>query len=205
MKKLNLVQGSHEWLEFRRFHVMATDAACIMKDENGMPLNPFKNSYELYMEKMDGITTPENDHMRRGQAGEPLARQLFIEQTCIDIEPMVVQSSEFPFMAASLDGIDQTHKIIVEIKCPASIQKHLSKEIPIHYKCQMMHQLAVTQADCCFFISYHADDPEKIIVQEMLPDKSFIEEMIEKERYFYEVNMCQMKAPEQPWKFTEKK
>lgn len=199
MRTVNLEQGSSEWLDFRRYHIMATDCACIMG------VNDFKTPYDLYQEKVDGVAAQDNEHMRRGRLNEPLARQIFIEMTCIDVEPMVVQSSEFPFMGASLDGIDQTRKLLVEIKSPANIQKHLSKEIPIHYRYQMMHQLAVTRADCCYFVSFHADDVDKIIVQEVLPDRNLINAIIENEQYFYDYNMCLGNPPEKSWSFVMKK
>ncbi len=194
MKIVSLLQGSAEWLEWRFRMIMATDASVIAGT------NPFKTPFELYLEKMDGITTPSNDAMRRGQELEPIARALFIEETGIHVEPAVIESSEFHWMGASLDGIDATRKIIVEIKAP-KLKTHLStidNIIPEYYETQMIHQLICSNADICYYVSYHPDCNNKLIIQERFLNKMALEGLVSQEKAFYEC-MCLNRPPEKPW------
>ena len=138
MKIISLAQGSQEWLDWRKTRITATDASVIMG------VNPFKNVSTLWKEKLDIVAAPTaNERMLRGQELEPVARQLFIEETGIDVEPLVVESDEFYWMGASLDGINDTRKIIIEIKCPSSDTHLLAVDGSIrpYYMVQMQHQL----------------------------------------------------------------
>lgn len=192
MKIIDLEQGSPEWLSWRENHITSTDASVIMD------LNPWCDKKTLQGRKL-GFIDPikENAAMRRGSELEPEARAIFIEKTGIVVEPAVGESEDHPYMGTSLDGISEDGNVIVEIKSPVRLNKHLAHLeqgviIEPHYRCQIMHHLAVSGAECCFYVSYHPEDPDKVIIKEVMPDKEFIERMIEAERYFYEKNILLM-------------
>ena len=152
MKIISVEQGSEEWISWRKEKITASDAPVILRS------NKYITPVTLWEEKMDIIPQrPINEHMERGRLLEPIARKLFIEQTGIHVEPLVVENDHLSWMGASLDGIDISKKILIEIKCP-TITGHLeaiNKEIKPMYRDQMQHQLAVTGAEICFYITYN--------------------------------------------------
>lgn len=189
MKIVQIEQGTPEWLQWRLNRITATDCAVIMG------ISPFKDVHMLWYEKNElvahkSITEP----MKRGNALEPIARELFISKVGIEMNPICIEHDEIFWHASSLDGIDETKKILLEIKCP-NLEKHFSRKIDDHYLAQMQHQLYTSGADICYFCSYHPDDEDKIWVQEIYPNREFQEEMIEKEMEFYEKEMCLLKRP----------
>lgn len=181
MKQINLVQGSPEWLEFRRTKIGASDAPIIMGE------SPWKTPFELYSDKIYGVENFRNRAMQRGVNLEPLARKVFEETTAFELTPpMVVQSDEFDWMIASLDGINEESKIIVEIKCPGAKDHGIAKEgkIPPKYYPQLQHQLAVTGYKQLYYFSFKdADDFASIICER---DQVYIDKLIEAEKVFVE-------------------
>jgi len=194
-------QGSEEWLSWRRSRITATDCSCILG------INPWKTAFDLWQEKLE-ITLPEpfNERMARGQKLEPEARDLFIKETGIQVEPMVIEHHELWWHASSLDGINSFKTKIVEIKCPSKDTHNLALEggIKPYYEAQMMHQLFTSGAEICYYVSYNPDAKQKLVILEVMPNQKYIKDMLEKERYFYEVNLCTMKPPEGDWKLCHK-
>jgi len=179
MKEIKLEQGSPEWLSWRKTVITATDASCILGN------NPWVTPYKCWQRKLGLIEEQKsNDAMERGKRLEPEARSQFIEQYGIQMQPIVVESSEFEFLGASLDGISQLGNHILEIKCGgAKLHEMASKgEIPQYYKDQIQHQLLVTRAEKCFYYSYNGREG---ICIEVLPDKEFINKFMPKARDFW--------------------
>jgi len=199
MKIINLEQGSLPWLSYRQKHIMATDAAIVLG------LNNFKDMHQLWQEKMGFIEPePTNTAMLRGQTLEPIARDLLCEQLNLQFEPMVIESSQYPWMGASLDGISQEVGCICEIKC-MKLSKHLqvSQDTidPCHYA-QMQHQLACSGTYVAYYASYHPDAALTVIKVDRNDD--YIDEMIEKEKEFFFETMCNMQPTRESFKFKEK-
>jgi len=193
MKILNLIQGSEAWLIWRREHVTATDASVILRK------NPYKDPFDLWQEKLEMV--PKGDvtaAMQRGTDLEPVARALAIKVTGIEFYPAVVECDDRPWQVASLDGLSPCLKYILEIKCPNEATHVFALQEGIHnyYMAQMQHQLAVTGAECCYYMSYRPENakPYAIIIVE--PDEEYIADLIEEEHKFFVENMCQMKQPE---------
>src|ERR1700722_13914293 len=151
MKIINLQQGSKEWLDYRKSKVMATDVPVILGS------NPWKTTLELWEEKLDfRPPTQLNDAMRRGQELEPEARKLACELIGIEFEPCVCESSEYPWLAESLDGLSKCGRYILEIKCPkeATHIDAINGIVPPYYTDQKQDQLLVTGAEMCYYFSY---------------------------------------------------
>ena len=111
--------------------------------------------------------------------------------------PLVIESEEISFMGASLDGYNSENNLLLEIKCPHKLNSHLNlledgQQISFVYYSQIQHQLFCSKGNMCLYVSYHPEDPDKVIIKEVMPDKEFIERMIEAERYFYEKNILLM-------------
>jgi putative phage-type endonuclease len=141
MKKIDLEQGSPEWLEFRTRHIGSSDAPIIMG------VSKFCTIDELILEKR-GVKSnkPANDYiLNKGHKMEARARHLFELELGSSIEPGVYESEKYPFLAASLDGLleDQTiweHKLVGKADFETvKSGKCLGKYFP-----QLQHQMLVT-------------------------------------------------------------
>lgn len=190
--RTDLNQGSEEWLLWRQKNITATDCSVILNK------NPFNSPFDLWEEKLLMKPRQEvNKAMLRGQQLEPEAREIACNELGIEFEPACVESSEYPWMVASLDGLSPCLEYILEIKCPNSATHIFAIEGGIHnyYMAQMQHQLCVTGANLCYYMSYNPDYHCKFKILEVLPDKEYIAELIEMEHKFYEENLCQMKEP----------
>ena len=201
MKIITYDQGSDQWLQWRRSKITATDAGIILG------LNNWKDAHQLWQEKM-GFIEPEpmNEAMKRGQLLEPIARGLLCEQLGVNFEPMVIESDQFYWMGASLDGISQDYTSICEIKC-MKISKHLQVSEhtidPCHYA-QMQHQLACSNASVTYYASYHPDATDLLNIVKIFPDEEYIKNMIEKEKEFFFETMCCMEPTRDSWTFKQK-
>lgn len=177
----DLKQGTPEWLEWRMNYIGGSEASVIMGT------NRYTNVVELFERKLGLI--PEvvmNEAMARGHRLEPEARVEFELETGISVVPACFVSTEYDFMAASLDGINIDGTVITEIKCPG-LKTHseaLGGRVPLLYYPQLQHQLAVTGARVNYYWSY-TDIPDiKNVLIEQLPDEEFIARMIAREQLF---------------------
>ncbi len=192
MPIINLEQGSQEWLDYRKKKVMATDIPVILGS------NPWKKKLELWEEKL-GLRPPTqmNDAMRRGQKLEPIARKLACELIGIDFRPVVIESTKYPWLAASLDGISELGRYILEIKC-TKLKTHLEaieQCFPKYYQDQVYTQLEVSQAEICYYFNYCPEYEEKpYAIIEVYPNHEKEAEIISKGYEFY-VQMCTMRPP----------
>lgn len=170
-------QGSDEWIALRKTKVTATDAPVIMG------VSHWKNRFQLYNEKISDLPfSPPNERMQRGIELEPLARDLFNMQHNVDCQPKVVVKE---WTMASLDGIDSTGKIAVEIKCPGEKDHEIAVNgrIPDHYYPQLQHQMYVCDLDKIYYFSFDGMDGVTVIVQR---DQEYIDKLNEEEKKFYE-------------------
>ena len=160
MKIIDLKQNSPEWLKFRREKIGASDAPIIMG------VSPWKTLPQLYREKIEGIESYKNEAMQRGNELEPLARKAFEEAQivfngCLDahLVPMVVQSDDYEWLIASLDGIDIKNKILLEVKCPGEKDHAIAKEgkIPPKYYPQLQQQMYITDYEEANYQSFRSE------------------------------------------------
>lgn len=177
--EIQLQQGSQEWLSFRKNHITATDVGVILG------LNPWKTPYKLWQQKLDLIDQDHvNDAMIEGSKMESKALEFFNKMVESDYKPIVLVSDKYPHLMASLDGIN-SEGTILEIKCGVkSHQDGLNKEIPSYYYSQMQHQLLVSGADHCTYLTYRADDDYTI--QHVKRDEEFIKNIIVESKKFYD-------------------
>jgi len=178
MKIIELEQGSEKWLSWRKTVITATDCSCIMGN------NPWTTAYQCWQRKLGFVEElKSNEAMERGKRLEPEARAQFIEKYGIDMKPEVVESSEFEFLGASLDGISKDGKFILEIKCGGSKLHEMAEQgkIPEYYLDQIHHQLLVTRAEKCFYYSFNGMEG---ICIEVLPFPEFEKIFLPKAREF---------------------
>lgn len=177
MKIIDLVQGSNEWLEWRKGIITATDAASIMGE------NPWCSAYKCWQRKLGLIPEEKENHfMRRGKEDEPIAREMFMQETGIEVFPACIQSEYNDVMGASLDGLSIDHKCIVEIKSQ-SFDKIING-VPKHHYHQIQHQLLCTDGivEKCFYVSYWGGN---IKILEVVVNPFWINEYLKKMNEFF--------------------
>lgn len=185
---MTIQQNTEEWLDLRKTMIGASDAPIIM----GM--SPYKTALQLWREKLDLDEGYQTEYMRRGLMLEDAARVRLKEDRGIDVKPKVVMHSVNNWQMASLDGISDDGKTIVEIKCSGKKyhQEALNGTIPEHYKAQLQHQMECTGLDEVYYYSFDGQDG---VLLKMERDQEFIDQMIKMEEKFYEC-MISMVPPE---------
>jgi len=146
-----LQQGTREWLEWRHNGIGASDASAIMGE------NRFKSVREVLLEKQ-GVAreSAQNAAMARGTMLEPEARRNYIERTRNNVQPACLQSAKHPWLRASVDGLSEDGRAVVEIKCGESVYRHSVqyRSVPDYYYGQLQHVLAITNLPVIDFWCY---------------------------------------------------
>jgi len=179
MRKIKIEQSTPEWLSWRRTCVTASEAAIILG------VSPYCDLDTLRKRKLGLLEEePCNQWMQHGRDTEPIARDYFNKHyTDLNFLPAVVESSEYPFLGASLDGISTCGNKLLEIKCGKSSHKLAVKGvIPPHYIAQIQHQLLVTGAEICCYFSFDVDHQ---VIIEVVPDKDWQVDYIPKAEAFW--------------------
>jgi hypothetical protein len=99
--------------------------------------------------------------------------------------PLVVESSEYNFLGASLDGLSDCGKYVLEIKTGGNNLHKMAQDgiVPQYYLDQIQHQLLVTGAEKCFY-QVGSENEEKDVLIEIFPDPTFPTRFIPKAREF---------------------
>jgi putative phage-type endonuclease len=176
----HLIQGTDEWKEFRKKGVGASDAGVILG------VNPWKTPLQLYEEKLGLRESYMTERMQRGNDLEDIALNEFIRKTdMLFYKPPTMIHNKFPWLYASLDGIDMEGKNIVEIKCPGSRDHEEAKagHLPEKYYPQLQHQMEVTNLDMAYYFSFDGSDG---VILKVYRDDVYIQNMVAKEFLFWE-------------------
>jgi putative phage-type endonuclease len=134
------------WLAERRRGIGGSDAAACAG------LSRWTTPLEVYENKTSDADRDETPEMRRGTLLEPVVRQMYADATGHSVaQPAgIIQSEEHPFMLASLDGVVQDSRRLLECKTARDKSEWGepgSAEIPIEYLCQCQHYLRVARYD----------------------------------------------------------
>lgn len=170
-----------EWLQWRREGIGSSTAPSIMQAEGA-----FHTPYEAWLSIVEGSQQKDNYAMARGREKEPIARDAFNRMMGIETGPVNAENITTPWLRASLDGMDDAGKVLVEIKAPCKEDHFLAtmQKVPAKYFIQCQHQLMVTGLDGMYYFSF--DGQEGVIV-EVARDENFIKnELFPKEKEFWE-------------------
>ena len=134
-----------DWLEHRRLGIGGSDASVVCG------INKYKSPVELWMDKT-GQTPPQEagEAAYWGTQLEAIVRAEFTKRTGIEVtKPSVIlQSEEYPFMLANLDGICEVPDVgtcIFEAKTASAYKAgEWEDTIPDEYQLQIQHYMAVT-------------------------------------------------------------
>jgi putative phage-type endonuclease len=179
----DLQQGTSKWHEFRAEGFGASEANIIA----GM--SKWKTVVDLWAAKTGRPTEPfvMNDAVQHGIDTEPEARQRFIDATDLNMTPICAVSNRHTFVRASLDGISDDRRVILEIKCPSALGIHMATvkgKVPEYYYPQLQHQLYVTGAEVACFWSYVQSMGGFMI--EVKPNLPYLAELIHREKLLWE-------------------
>jgi putative phage-type endonuclease len=176
----SLVQGSEDWLEWRKDKISAGIASVLMG------VSPWQTLEQLYLEKV-GLSQPQpkNWAMQRGLDLEPAARKAFEVYIDDDVFPELRVHRKYDWMVASLDGVSLDSSIVVEIKCPGKKDHDtaLSGKIPEKYYPQLQHQIEVCGVDSMWYFSYRSDEDHVAIKVDRC--QHYCAELLERASMFY--------------------
>lgn len=201
MRKVALEQGSDRWLAWRGRSIGATAAAVIL---DLCPSSWGKSRLRLW-EELTGRRTPEPASfvMRRGSAKEPLIRRWYEEQTGIIMQPVCVEDDQRSWLKASLDGMSFDEDVILEIKYPNKDvhRSALGGEVVPHYFAQIQHQLLITGAKRCDYVTHNDmsfEEPEQYAKVEVLPDLTYQWNLLDALQSFWDCVCRDVPPPQLP-------
>lgn len=178
---LDLEQGSQEWIEARFDYITASQVPVIL----GM--SPYTTPIELFEEKLLRVTNPppgKKEYIfNKGHQIERLARDWASKELNLEFKPMVLISNILPELMASLDGINEPSRIILEVKYVGKEKlKEISQgDIPPHHGAQVQAELLVSGASRCI---YFASNGTESVMQDIFPDLSEFESIAEEVKRF---------------------
>ena len=134
-----------DWLEYRKQGIGGSDASVVCG------LSRYKSPVELWMEKTDQLPIQEvGEAAYWGTQLEALVRAEFTKRTGIEVQivSQLLQSAEYSFMLANLDGVCEVPDIgscIFEAKTASAYKTDEWEDaIPDEYVLQLQHYMAVT-------------------------------------------------------------
>lgn len=160
-------QGSNEWLQQRAGKFTGSRFADLMAVTRSGPSASRQNLITLLsIERLTGEpeATYQNDAMRRGAELEPFARGAYEAHTGELLSQVAfVVHETMPYVGVSPDGFVGDDGL-VEIKCPASLAKHVAAlrdgSHADEYRWQIQGQLWVTGRAWCDAVSFDPRFPE---------------------------------------------
>lgn len=183
-----MIQGTHEWLEWRRKGVGGSEVGVLMGESDfSTPLEIFRIKRGLATEKVTNFA------MERGIETEPKIRALYELWAGIDVPSACVEHAEHSYLRMSLDGWAKGNRI-AEFKYPGAEKHEMAKNgiVPPCYVAQIQYGLAITGEKVCDYVSYNG---EEIAVVSVLPDPVYQERMLATVKAFWE-NVINDVAPE---------
>lgn len=177
-----LQQNTPEWDEWRHKGIGASDAKRAISKPGR------KGRAKLLAEKrapeppQDSVKTKAMD---KGAKLEKEARRLYNARHQTNVRPVCVQSNLYPWLRASLDGLSDDGKLVVEIKCGERVHQQALKGFPSLYRAQVQHILAVTGWHSLDFWCYWPESrqPEKKLI--VWRDQDYIDRLLEMEGKFW--------------------
>lgn len=174
------VQGSQEWLDYRRTKIGASMAAAIQG------VDPWTTPLQLWEEIVYGNKKTVTAAMQRGKDFESPARDWLSNLMNTSYRAAVLESTKYPDLIASLDGfceLPDGNVAIAEIKVPSreSHQKAIDGIIPHHYWIQMQHQMIVADVKSMLYCSFDGQDG---VVLPCARDDEYCKDLLAREMRF---------------------
>lgn len=171
----DLQQGSEDWHKLRAGGIGSSDAGILCG------FTQWKSVEQLWLEKSGQIKTEfkTNPAMERGTRLEPGVRAEYELLTDMEWPSAVFVHDTHSFLIASLDGWNEETKAVLEIKAP-NAKAHATARaglVPDYYQPQCQHLLFVSGGEK---LIYRSTDGRSAVSVEVLPDKRYHENLLEK-------------------------
>ena len=184
-----------EWLKWRTMGIGGSDASVIAG------VNPYRSVFQLWKEKT-GQEEPEekdSEYTHFGSLLEPVIKREFTRRTGLKVRNRyaILQSEEYPFMLADLDGIIyENHKMcIFEAKTASAYKKEIwEQRVPLEYLYQIQHYMAVTGAEKTYIAALVGGN--HFLYHEVCRDEAMIQDIIQLEKDFWENHVLTGKEPQ---------
>lgn len=173
----NMPQGSEEWFAARRGIVTASEFATVMAQGRGGGDSKTRRTYMLKLmgERLTGdpMYHYQNDHMERGHAQEPDARNMYAFVADVEPKPVgFIRNGSVGCSPDSLIGDDGMLEIKTKL-AHLQLDVLLGGTVPSEHVAQIQGQLWVAKRDWCDFVSYCPKLP--LFVKRVERDEAFIE------------------------------
>jgi len=163
----SLVQGSPEWIEWRKGGIGASEIAAVAG------LCPYGTPYKVWLVKTGRAKEfAGNSFTRHGQETEARARARYELINMEDMPPACATHPKFEICRSSLDGLSADNRVILELKCPPGrnvLEVALGGNVIDYYVPQTQYQLAVAGSDVLHYFVYHEESKQDALV-EVRPD-----------------------------------
>lgn len=176
MKKIELTQGTPEWLAYRKSRVGASDIGNIAGCAGA-----FRTRAQVLEEKLGAAKVENNSYLdalfKDGHEWEALVRAKLNDAGHHHFEPVVVEHPEHPGFFASLDGIDENTRTILEVKSTKSIDRfhEIVDAPPENYIAQIQWQLFVTDYETALLAVVHESG---LVIQTIERDDAMIDRLV---------------------------
>lgn len=177
-----------EWLKYRTKGIGGSDVSIIAG------INPFKSAHQLWLEKTGQIEPEQTDseYAHFGTLLEPIVRKEFTQRTGIRVRQkhMLLQSGEYPFMFADLDGVinEDGEMAVFEAKTASAYKQEVWEEgIPAPYILQVQHYMAVTGAKKTYIAALVGGN--HFYHHAVERDEEMIGKIVAMEKYFWETHV----------------
>lgn len=171
-----MIQGTEEWLEWRRKGIGGSDIAAILG------ICKYATPYQIWLEKTNRAGARKGNWASdRGKEFEDVVRKRYELASMRDMIPSTIVHPKYEIVRASLDGFCETDRWALEIKVPSaeSHQMAINGLVPEHYRPQTQWNLAASGADGLDYFSYHEKDGViSDALVEVLPDIKYQGELI---------------------------
>ena len=177
-----------EWLKYRTHGIGGSDVSVIAG------INPYKSVHQLWLEKTGQVETEqtESEYAHFGTLLEPIVRKEFTARTGIKVRQkhMLLQSEEYPFMYADLDGVINENGELAIFEAKTASQYKMDtweEEVPAGYILQVQHYMAVTGAKKTYIAALI--DGNHFVYHVVERDEIMIAKIIALEKYFWETHV----------------
>lgn len=177
-----------EWLEYRTQGIGGSDVSIIAG------VNPYKSVHQLWLEKTGQVEPEEegSEYTHFGTLLEPIVRKEFTERTGIKVRQkhMLLQSEDYPFMLADLDGVirEGGEICIFEAKTASAYKQEIWEEgVPLPYILQVQHYMAVTGAKKTYIAALVGGN--HFFWHTIERDEEIIGKIIAMEKHFWEYHV----------------
>lgn len=162
-------QGTEGWLRARMGRVTGSKAECVMaKIKTGEAAARADYRMALVIERLTNTPAPQgyvSEEMKWGTEQEPFARMAYEAETGNIVTESGFLSCNDVAVGVSLDGAINGYDGLVEFKCPKSTTHFgylKSGKMPSKYIPQVTHEMWVTGANWCDFVSFDPRFPENL-------------------------------------------